>query len=323
MARRPSSLYLINPMLTHLSSADKRSVGKPVTDTPDPQQAELDPQSRGLRTLMVDQCGRWLCAVIGVAVVLLSACGAGPAVSAGQVSSESTAPPAGSVVSPTATGGEIGVVCQNLLAIDSVPVPDTGPADDPVANAAFGEAVRPLLVAVFEAAPAVLVDQLNVLMPIISATEQGAALPVDDPTVLTAIAAYESWAHTNCGFQRVELMAMDYEFEGAPTNLAAGPTSISLMNHSAKGESHIAAIGKLRQGQQVGPKQLVDMSFEQLSESLEILPNSAAAAPGQTVGVLVDLTPGHYFLLCPSQSEADDPTTGHLYRGMLAEFVVE
>ena len=80
---------------------------------------------------MVEKCGRWLCAVIGVAIVLLSACGAGPVVSAGQVSSEFTAPAAGSVVPPTATGGETGVLCQNLLAIDSVPVPDTGPRRGP------------------------------------------------------------------------------------------------------------------------------------------------------------------------------------------------
>jgi hypothetical protein len=95
------------------------------------------------------------------------------------------------------------------------------------------------------------------------------------------------------------------------------------MNHSAKGESHIAALGRLRQGQQIGPKELVDMSFDQLDQYLVVLPNSAAASPGQTVGVLVDLTPGHYFLLCPSQSDDTDPTTGHLYKGMLAEFDVE
>jgi hypothetical protein len=214
-------------------------------------------------------------------------------------------------------------VCHDLLAIDSVPVPDTGPAGDPVANAAFGRAVHPLLVAALDAAPAALAGGLNALLPIIEIAEQGGAIPVDDPAMLSAIAAYESWARDSCGFQQIDLMAMDYEFEGVPAVLAAGPTAVSLMNHSAKGEFHVAALGKLRPGQPVGPKELVDIPFGQLDEYLDMLPNSAAASPGQSAGMLVDLTPGHYFLLCPSQSVDDDPTTGHLYKGMLAEFDVE
>ncbi|MET0964878.1 MAG: hypothetical protein ABWZ02_00690 [Nakamurella sp.] len=272
-------------------------------------------------------------AVIGLlaamAVGLLTACGGSAAGSAGSTSVESELTPTGSadqVRAPavqSVTGGELGQVCQNLLAIDSVPLPDTGPAADPAANVAYGKAVGPLLAAAVDAAPAALASQLNLLVPIVAASEKGAALPVDDPSMLTAIATYESWAQASCGFQQVELMAMDYEFDGAPESLAAGPTSLSLMNHSTKGESHIAAIGRLRPGQQVGPRELVDMSLDQLGQYLEVLPNSAAASPGQTVGVLVDLTPGHYFLLCTSQSDDADPTTGHLYKGMLAEFDVE
>jgi hypothetical protein len=276
---------------------------------------------------MVYRTGRLTVATGLTAVItaLLTACG-GSGTSVGPLTA---APPATTTDSdltrPTrpTTGGDTTQVCNNLLAMDSVPAPDTGPAADSTANSAYGAAVGPLLSAARSAAPDELAGYLDVLVPVIADTEKGGPLPVDDPTVLTAVAAYESWAHAFCGFSNVVVMAMDYEFEGLPKTLAVGPTSISVMNHSERGEFHVAALGRVRPGQEVGLKELVDTPIEELGKQLDLLPTTAAAPAGQTAGVLVDLTPGHYFLLCSSQSEENDPTTGHLFKGMLAEFDVE
>jgi len=274
---------------------------------------------------MVSRSGRSLgIGLSAVLAALLTACGgagipADPSTTAPQAATTASDPAAPAL---PAADGENAQVCQNLLAVDSVPVPDTGPAANPTANSAYGTAVGPVLSAALATAPDELATHLEVLVPVIAATEKGASLPVDDPTVLTAIAGYESWAHAFCGFSNVDVMAMDYEFEGVPTTVAAGPTSFAVMNHSEKGEFHVAALGRVRPGQEVDLKELVDTPIEQLGQRLDLLPNTAAAAAGQTAGVLVDLAPGHYFLLCSSQSEENDPTTGHLYKGMLAEFDV-
>ena len=72
----------------------------------------------------------------------------------------------------------------------------------------------------------------------------------------------------------------------------------------------------------IGVKELFDLSFEQIGQYADVIPTSAIVAAGATGGLLVDLTPGHYFLLCPMRSQEDDPSSGHLLRGMLTEFDV-
>ena len=75
-------------------------------------------------------------AVIGVlaalALALLTACNGGAAGPEGSTSSEVSPAATGSAnqvraaAAPSVVGGTTGQVCQNLLAIDSVPVPDSG-----------------------------------------------------------------------------------------------------------------------------------------------------------------------------------------------------
>ena len=49
---------------------------------------------------------------------------------------------------------------------------------------------------------------------------------------------YEAGLNTSCGFQAVDLMAgPTTSTRGVPKALKAGVTSISMMNHSEKGES--------------------------------------------------------------------------------------
>lgn len=258
-------------------------------------------------------------------VSVLTACGAGAGPRSGPTggapSQESVVDVAANPPAPSPASASW-AVCDGLLAIDAVAQPDVGPAADPSATRAYGQAVLPRLDAVLAAGPTDLTNPMLALRPVVEAASRGEPLPADDPQSTRAIAWYEAWAHANCGFQRVELMAMDYEFEGVPERLAAGPTSFSLMNHSKRGESHVALLARLNPGQQVDLKQLVDMSLDQIQQIADLVPGSALATPGGTGGLLVDLTPGNYFVLCPLRTREGDPTSAHLFRGMLAEFTV-
>ena len=281
-------------------------------------------------------------ALVGALVV---GCAAGRASSTGAVAPPESVPAAAPVVARSAevdrtTVGAVdpttAVVCEQLLAVDAVPIPDSAPPGEvtsasvpvqgggpsgPDAHVAFAAAVLPHLQVAREAAPPDLAAHLGELTAAVGVAAHGLSLP-DDPQIAAAVAGYEDWAHANCGYQTVDLMAMDYEFQDVPETLAAGPTSFSLMNHSERGEFHVATLARLRPGSELDLKQLIDLTPDQIIEHVELVPASAAAAPGTTAGLLVDLTPGHYFLLCPTRTEQSDPTSAHLLRGMLAEFDV-
>lgn len=317
----------------------------------------------------------WLPAFCGAAVVaaLITGCSSGSTASpgttppaAGSAGSASATSPAakassGSTAVAVATKVDVAVACENLLAIDAIPSPDSGPppaadsssssaagaADagpdgsapgsasagsgaesgepptDPAANKAFGEAVEPLLESALAAAPAELAVHLTALQPYLAAAiADGTAFPQEDPAFFGGLVGYETWAHQNCGFQNVDLMGVDYKFEGAPTTLKAGPTSFALMNHSDKGEFHVATFAKLKEGKQITLEQVIALPFEQIFEYVDLLPGAAAAPPGATGGVLVDLTPGTYFMVCPVSSDENDPATAHMLKGMANQFVV-
>ncbi|MHA6796059.1 hypothetical protein ACVGVM_21475 [Pseudonocardia bannensis] len=76
-------------------------------------------------------------------------------------------------------------------------------------------------------------------------------------------------------------MGEDFRFAGAPATLKAGPAIIQLI--------------------------------------VDLVPGAASAAPGQSGGLLVDLTPGRYFLVCPVGDEGEQP---HHLRGMIDEITV-
>ena len=261
--------------------------------------------------------------VVFVAVLLTGCGGAGSAAeSSGSVGGVPVQESAVDVSSGSPVPTVAAAVCEDLLAIDAVVVPDTGPAADRSTTRAYGQAVLPRLDAALSAGPADLTVHLLDLRPVVEAASRGESLPDEDPQFAGATAAYEAWAHINCGYQRVELMAMDYEFEGVPDRLASGPTSFSVMNHSERGESHVALIARLRPGQGTDLRRLVDMSLDQVQQVADLVPASALAAPGGTSGLLVDLTPGHYFVLCPLRTQVSDPSSAHMFRGMVAEFTV-
>lgn len=265
-------------------------------------------------------------AVAGCAAGAAAGTGAGTATAEiAAVTGASTGPAATvrSAAAADSSSSAVADICLNLLAIDAVPAPDAGPAGgSATANKAFAAAVLPELQLAASSAPPALNAALVTLLPIVEAMGQGAALPLDDSGWTTAVAGYEAWAHSNCGFQPVELMAMDYEFDGAPSSLQPGPTSFTLMNHSERDEVHSAVLVKRHPDLQVGIANLFEVPLDRLGDYGDVLPGLVSADPGATGGMLVDLTPGHYFLICALQSDPDDPDSSHLLRGMLTEFEV-
>jgi hypothetical protein len=233
-----------------------------------------------------------------------------------------SAPAAAPPAAPTAQAASAtAAVCGSLLRLDAVPAPEGGPDGPPPAAAVkeWGAATSPALDAALAQAPAVLTPSLTVLQPVFrAAATQGTGPDFENPAFTGAITAYETWAHENCGYQKVALTGTDFRFEGAPSTLDAGPVSILLENRSADGQFHVAHLAKAKDASTT-VDQVVHAPMEQLMELVEIVPGFAQAAPGQTGGFLADLEPGKYFLICPVGEEGELP---HHVQGMITEVTV-
>jgi hypothetical protein len=244
------------------------------------------------------------------ALLVATACGAAPG-----------AAPAAAPDAPAAAGPSAETACTHLLALDGLPSPEGGPDGPAPAEAvrAWGEQLVPIVDAAVAAAPADLAPHVTALQPVAqAAATQGAEPDFEDPAFLGAVAGYETWAHENCGYQNVDLAGTDFAFSGAPETLDAGPVSVLLANESTEGEFHVALFARANDPAMT-VEQFQALSFEELMSQVELIPGAAAAPPGATGGMLADLEPGTYFLLCPVGEEGEIP---HHVQGMINRITV-
>lgn len=259
-------------------------------------------------------CSRAAVLVVAAAVgVSLAGCGTSGSPSAG-------APP----TTPSArAAADIPGACAALIRFDAVPQPGEGPVE-PSADELkqFGQAILPPLKEALAHADAGLAASLSVLKPIATAAAEKGTPISGDEDVMVAVAGYHAWAHEKCGYQNVDMMAVDYAYENAPTRLQAGPVSISMMNHSDKGEFHVALVVKAKDPQLSTVEQLLAVPLPELGGVVDVL-GSAAAPPGATGGVLLDLKPGRYFVFCPVPVGGDENSDDtHMHHGMASVFEV-
>ena len=238
------------------------------------------------------------------------------------VATDGSEPPS----SATATvAQDIDAACAALVKIDAVPQPSSDSDTPPPAavNKQFGQAVQPLLEEALAKGDAELAESLTVLQgPVEAAASNGTPIDTEDEKIGMALAGYEAWAHSSCGFQTVDLMAVDYKYQGAPKTLKAGVTSIAMMNHSEKGEFHLALVVQPRDPKITTVKQLLAIPLPELQSSVDIF-GAAQAPPGATGGVLLDLAPGRYFIVCPvAVGNKPDSMDLHMFHGMAVTFEV-
>lgn len=239
-----------------------------------------------------------------------TACGGAPA---------PAAPAAPAEPAPAAASAE--TACTNLLALDNTPTPDEGPDGPPPPEAVmeWGASITPLLEGALAAAPPELAPSLTALQPVVqAAATEGTTPDFEDPAFTGALLGYETWAHDNCGYQNIDLVGTDFEFSGAPATLDAGPVSLLLSNESTDDQFHVALLARAKDPAMT-IEQFTATPMEELFGMVDLVPGGAAAAPGQSAGMLADLEPGKYFLLCPVGDEGELP---HHLQGMITEITV-
>jgi hypothetical protein len=228
----------------------------------------------------------------------------------------------------SAGGGDVAAACDAWMAVDQAFNID----EDPEAGVAALEDFA-------ASAPAEVAADVEPFLTLITENPDAA---FESEEMVTAGAAADGFAFDNCGDATFEVGAVNFAFDGIPTEIEAGRVIFDLANLSQTGEFHEAIL--LRKNDDVAVS-AYDALASALDESISIettlaalesfeLVNVGFVEPGSEGDVFgADLRSGEYLVVC--LLPVDSPNTiepyfmgetvegdRHFDQGMFATFVV-
>lgn len=239
--------------------------------------------------------------------VALSACGSSGATTA--TNSTAKAPTTTSASGATAVA-DTSKACSTWLEVDAAEalLGSSGGQPGPTQFKTFAHAVKPILgdfVAVAPAQPRA--QAAAVLAKVSKAIETNNYTLIDvagNQQLAGKLSGVEQWVRDSCGFGKLTVDAVDFEFDNLPAKLNAGPVSIKFVNTS-KDAMHQLMLLQIQPGAPV--------TADQLAAGLKAgtkPPSSGPAAhavkpisetfalPGMTTYTTANLTPGSYVAVC-------------------------
>lgn len=136
----------------------------------------------------------------------------------------------------------------------------------------------------------------------------------------------DQWVVENCGFESIDVAAVEYAFEGVPETIPAGYTTF---NFSNEGEEVHEMLMVRYKDESLTIDDLMKLSDKEAEEKIDFL-GAAFGPPGTTDAEIKELTPGKYALVCfvpvgSTDEAAAEKAKGppHVAEGMFAEFTVE
>ena len=213
----------------------------------------------------------------------------------------------------TADAGLPAEVCDSVQALGAVFAETDGPPTPEFIQETFLPAVDDVVVAA--------ADEDSVLGPALEiqdlVEEDGADVDVDE--VFAAYNGVVAPTHTGCGYEAVDVTAINYEFQGVPETLPAGTVSIAITNDG--NEQHEMILFRRADGETRPIEELLELPEAEAEEVL-LFQSANVVEPGATGYASSELTPGGYVGICflPVGGGEDGPP--HFTEGMVTEFEV-
>ena len=222
---------------------------------------------------------------------------------------------------PAVSAASTKTFCDAVVALDAVPLPG-GPGQLPTAEeikAAFTPMVAALETIEKSAPKSLSLDVALMLQTTRKAATDGSLPEIDSPNYLGAQSNLHGVVGTECGFQNLEVKALDYAFQGIPSELDAGTSYLSFANGGA--EFHELVVLRKKADTTESFEELIaqgDSAFAKVD-----LVGVTFAAPGQSTGITAELTAGDYMAICfiPVEAEGENGSP-HFLHGMKTEFTV-
>jgi hypothetical protein len=230
-------------------------------------------------------------------------------------------------------GSDLDRYCETVLAIDQaqpdVDFESASPEEMTAGLKTFAsETLRPLVADAAAAAPEEVSHEVEVMSGAVDEMARSGDFAVfEQPEVSAADDTLHAFELDNCGWQRQDVTAVEYGFEGIPDELATGPTSFELTNDGE--ELHELQQFRKNDGVTETAQELLALPEEEAMSKVTQVGSGAFAPPGETEYTVVDLEAGDYVAVCfvPTgmTSEDQEPAADappHFAHGMVAELTV-
>jgi hypothetical protein len=221
--------------------------------------------------------------------------------------------------------------CEPTGKIESIGEPDIDfehASEEEIAAAAkvfANEKLKPLADEIVANAPDEISDEIKVLQnAVVELGETGDFEAAFDDKVEKASDVTHAFDLDNCGWERIDVTAKDYKFEGIEAELEPGITSFEFKNMGK--ESHELVLLRKNDGVTETFKQLLELPEDQARNKVTSV-GGTGGDPGDEDYVVADLTAGDYMAICfisvgttGEDHEGDGPP--HFTKGMRQEFTV-
>lgn len=145
--------------------------------------------------------------------------------------------------------------------------------------------VEPLVDEVEASAPAELEREVGAVVEAVRQTlSTGDDAPLRDPAFGASEERIDAWITDNCGFEAVEVSAVEYAFEGVPKTVPAGISTFHFRNDGE--EAHEMLTLRLKD-EAVSARDLTRLSEEEASKAVEYI-GSGFAEPGSPTQTAVN-----------------------------------
>lgn len=220
---------------------------------------------------------------------------------------------AAGVTTTTADAGLPAEVCDSVQALGAVFAETDGPPTPEFIEQTFLPAVDDVVVA--SADEDAVLEPAEELQALVE--EDGADVDVDQ--VFALYNGVVAPTHTDCGYEAVDVTAVNYEFQDVPESIPAGTVSFSLTNEG--NEQHEMILFRRADGETRTVDELLALPEAEAEEAL-VFQSANVVEPGATGYANSELTPGGYVAVCflPVGGGEDGPP--HFTEGMIAEFEV-
>ena len=142
--------------------------------------------------------------------------------------------------------------------------------------------------------------------------------------VFEQISAADEFTFTNCPGAKVEVTAIDYQYQGMPATLKPGVTSFKLTNNAPK-EDHEMGLGKLLPANEsMSVEAILALPEKKADKLFDPSTGGGMYAPaGESGYMTIDLKPGKYVYACFIPVGGKHDGKPHAMKGMYGTFTVQ
>jgi hypothetical protein len=142
--------------------------------------------------------------------------------------------------------------------------------------------------------------------------------------VFDEIAAADEFTFSNCPGAKVDVVAIDYEFQGMPATLKSGVTHFKLTNNAPK-EDHEMGLGKLLPANEsMDIEAILALPGKKADKLFDPSTGGGMYAPvGESGFMTIDLEPGKYVYACFIPVGGKKNGKPHAMQGMYGSFTVQ